>query len=258
MNKNLSFLTFKALYTKQKPLEFLIFQALDPIIHYLFFALIAITVLGKEYIEFIIIGNIVFYIGTTNIINFMMIFRMERNFGTLEYNVSSPTSVLQLIIKRSIIPIFNSLFIMLISCIFAYYVFEITIDTKNILYVVACIFGIYFSVISFSLIVSSFGLVLRNVNLYINSILGLIQIFCGINFPVDLLPNFLQKLAHILPITNGLLVLRQVIDGKDFSDVSNYLLYEYLIGAVLLFIGIVLIKVMEKLALKNGSLLKFN
>lgn len=258
MDKNLSYLTFKALYTDQNPFKFLIFKALDPIIHYLFFVLIAITVLGKEYIEFIIIGNIVFYIASTNITSFMVIFRMERNFGTLEYNVSSPTSVLLLIIKRSIIPIFNSLFIMLISFIFAYYVFDISIHTRNIVYVLTCILGILFSVSSFSLIVSSFGLVFRNVNLYINSIIGVLQIFCGINFPVDLLPDILGKIAYMLPITNGLFALRQIIDGKEFLDVSIYLLYELSIGVVLLFIGIIFIKAMEKLALKNGSLFKSN
>lgn len=258
MKNNLTFLTFKALYPHQSLYKFLVFRALEPMIHYMFFAIIAMSILGKEYIEFILIGNIIFYIATTNIMTFIMIFKKERNYGTLEYNVSSPTSMLELIFKRSLISVVDSFFIFLVSSTFVYLFLDFKVSLENILYIVFNFLVILFTLISFALIVASFGLVLRNVNLYINAVLGCLQVFCGINFPTHLLPDFLEKASHLLPITNGLIALRGLVNGESYSDLSHYIWYELSIGTLLLAIGVILIKFMEKIALQNGSLLKSN
>jgi ABC-type polysaccharide/polyol phosphate export permease len=45
------------------------------------------------------------------------------------------------------------------------------------------------------------------------------MILCGINFPVSSLPPIVQSVSSNIPVTNGLLAIRALIDGATYMSV---------------------------------------
>jgi hypothetical protein len=58
------------------------------------------------------------------------------------------------------------------------------------------------------------------------------MIVCGVNFPMEALPAWLQAMAHFLPMTNGLLAVRAVVEGGAYADVLPLVGAEILLGMV--------------------------
>lgn len=91
-----------------------------------------------------------------------------------------------------------------------------------------------------------------------SSIWLLLMIFCGINYPLTILPKFMQKIAYFLPTTNGILAIRELTyKGTLNATFFSCLINELLIGILYLFIGFFVMKVLIRISLKKGTLDSF-
>lgn len=250
-----TFLTYKALYPYQSLKSFVIFRILDPIIHYIFFATLVSAVLGGEYLKYIVIGNVVFYTSQTMIINFMNMFRGERIYGTLELNIASPTPTFILIIRKSIVPIIDSLFVFLISLLSTKLMFNLSLPVTEVRNLLIITVTMIFSIFSFSLLFACLSLIFSNINLILNITLAILQIFCGVNYPVTILPDALESFSRILPLTHSIEAFR-LIYMHETNSIYFLLFKEFIIGFCYLFMAIIFVSLMEKLARRNGSLFK--
>lgn len=183
-------------------------------------------------------------------------FKNERENGTLGLNIAGSSSVLSLISRRLVIPFLDSLFVIIISFIYAYVLFGVKIDLKMIPALLLIIIIVLFSSSALALIAASISLAFKNVNLFNNLIIGAMQILCGVNFPIILFPNYVQNISYNLPLTNAIIGIRNVIEGAPLSANYHYLLKELFIGSCLFVIALILIKIMESVARKSGSLLE--
>ncbi|MBG9941023.1 ABC transporter permease [Brevibacillus formosus] len=249
------FLTFRALYPIRDMKSYFIFRAIEPLLHYLFFLLIGMSILGKEYIKYIVLGNIFFLVAQTIIMNLIVMFRYERLHGTLILNVAAPTSIFRIVMTRIVIAVLDSFFVLIISFLYAYFLFGINVS-NNLFLIFAFTIMIMFSVSGFALILASFGLILSNVNLVLNLALGVLLVFSGANFPIHLLPDFLEKIAMCLPMTNGLIGLRNIYMGDSFFNNSSYMISELSVGTAYLVISMFILGIMEKLSRKQSTLFR--
>jgi ABC-2 type transport system permease protein len=53
---------------------------------------------------------------------------------------------------------------------------------------------------------------------------------CGVNVPLEYFPEPLELVAHLLPLTNGLLGIRGVFEGAPASEILGYAALEGLVG----------------------------
>ena len=101
------------------------------------------------------------------------------------------------------------------------------------------VFLIVTSVIMFMLLMGDLVLLLRAFqNLYM-AVLGIIIGLTGVVVPVSSLPSFFEGIAQILPISHGLVALRDSLAGAGFSDVSGDLIAEALVGLGYALVGYV-------------------
>ncbi len=70
-------------------------------------------------------------------------------------------------------------------------------------------------------------------------------LFCGVNVPVDVLPEWMQEISRVLPLTHGIDAARQVADGASLGDVSGLVLTEAGIGACYAAIAYGLLRLFE-------------
>lgn len=83
---------------------------------------------------------------------------------------------------------------------------------------------------AFGMVVGAFGLRLRDSFMVANPAYFLMLLFCGVNVPLNVLPDWMATISRGLPLTHGIDAARHVADGASFSYVSGLVGTEALIG----------------------------
>ncbi len=223
--------------------------------HYLFFATLASAIAGPEYLSYVVLGNIVYYTGQTMMINFMTMFRLERRFGTLELNIASPTSTFAIITRKAMVPFLDGLFVFVAGLTIARFLFQIAIPLEQVGSLFILLVVTLFSLLSFSLLFACISLLFSNVNLFLNLVMAIFQVLCGVNFSVALLPGPLESIARILPLTHSIEAIRSIYQLEPYA-ILPLLGRELLLGASYFVLALFLVTMMERLARKQGALFK--
>jgi ABC-2 type transport system permease protein len=163
-------------------------------------------------------------------------FLRERSQGTRERLMASPVSRIDILVGYLLGFLFFAMIQTLI--LFFYSVYVLKIDFHGDLWEIL-LFQILIGILAVSLgiFISAFA---RNEFQMIQFIPLIIvpQIFvCGLIFPVDQLPNYLQWLAKFLPLTYGVDGIRALmLQGKDLLDIGKEIsvLLAYAIGVLIL------------------------
>ena len=69
--------------------------------------------------------------------------------------------------------------------------------------------------------IGAFGLRGRDVFFFANLMIFVFLLFCGVNVPFDSLPEWMQAIGRVLPLTHGIDAARQVAQGASLGDVSG-------------------------------------
>jgi ABC-2 type transport system permease protein len=249
------YLSFKAAYPFQDGKSFLLFRTVYPLVSYLFFIALGMSVMGSEYLHFILVGNIVYFCSVTILLGNMQMYRMDRLYKTLELTLSTSTSPLSLFLQRAVISMVDALIVFAVSLLFAVFLFDLPVGWMMLPALAICLLTIVCSVTALSLIVSAIALTMNNVNLFHNLVSSGLMILTGVNVPIAFLPPALVSVSSLIPVTHGLQAIREVLAGMTLSDVSALLGMELLVGAVYLLIAVGLIFALEKVARRTGGLL---
>ena len=87
-----------------------------------------------------------------------------------------------------------------------------------------------------------------------NIIFGLLLVLCGVNVPLDQLPDWMETISRVLPLTHGIEAARELADGASFGDVGGLVATEAAIGFVWAVIGCTLLRVFEVEARRRATL----
>ncbi|MCR4429257.1 MAG: ABC transporter permease [Caldiserica bacterium] len=247
-------LSYKALFSWLEPRAFIMLQVIQPMFEFTFFVFIALFFMGPERAQFAAVGNAFRLVSVGSIWGLISSFRQERYSGTLKFVIGTPMPKLLVFLGRSFMHVLDSLFAVFMGLIYARLFFGVDFASANWGGLVLSIFSVVFSMLSFGSIFSALGLVMRDVNLLMNSLYALFIVFCGVNFPISYLPDFLRPIGQALPLTHGLTAARALIQGAQTSSVLAQLGLEILIGGIYLVLGLGLFIWMESTARKNASL----
>jgi ABC-2 type transport system permease protein len=75
-----------------------------------------------------------------------------------------------------------------------------------------------------------------------------------VNVPVDTLPDWMQTVSKVLPLTHGIDAARQVADGASLGDVSSLVLPELGIGLFYAALAYALLRLFEVEGRRRASL----
>jgi ABC-2 type transport system permease protein len=84
--------------------------------------------------------------------------------------------------------------------------------------------------------------------------MAVLLIFCGVNIPLDKLPDWMHLTADALPLTHAIAAARAVATGASLGSVTTPVLVEAAIGTAYLLAGFVLLRVFEREGRRTGSL----
>ena len=132
--------------------------------------------------------------------------------------------------SRGVVHYPNAFFTIAMGLLAGIFILDIDFSAANWGPLLVSVFLIVTSVIMFMLFMGDFVLLLRDhQNLYMAS-LGVIFGLTGVVVPVSSLPLVFENIAQVLPISHGLVALKDSLAGAGFSDVRTDLVFEALVA----------------------------
>lgn len=185
--------------------------------------------------------------------------RDEQMKGTLEANWLCPIHKFDLLIGNALGEIIFSTIMIIVSMLEYRYLYQVHFTGNLFTYIIS--FAILIpAVYGFSLIIASLVLWIKEVGPTVQLVRGLITVFCGVSYPVILLPKSFKVISDILPFTHGINAARYVMlqNGSLMDKVFYEPAYICIINGVVLFlIGRLCFMIIEKKVQQSGSLEKF-
>jgi ABC-2 type transport system permease protein len=249
----------KALFAWLRPSLWLMQLLTMSLFQIALFWYIAQYVRPTQALDYVIVGNAMQSIAYVAVFAVTNITGEEKEAGTLPGILVTPANRFAMFVGKAMFQVLNSIATVVVAFIYAIYVFGLDISHLNIV-TLAVVVGITsFATVGFGLMLSSLGFYLRTSMIVANIFLFIGLLFCGVNFPVTTLPEFLQPISYAIPMTYGTDAARRAVEGMELSDpvMLGLLGSELLVAAVAILVGYFMMLGFERLARKKGTLEMF-
>ncbi len=209
------------------------------------------------YLPFAIIGLAVSSYFQTGFSSFAGAIRNEQMAGTLEALLMTPTRIPTIVIASSVWDFLWATAVAVTYLLTAQMVLGIDLQGNGALaFALLVLTTLIFA--SLGVISASFVMVFKRgdpIGLVIGSVSTLLG---GVFYPVSALPEWVQTISHLLPITYGLEALREVLlRGATFSGVWRDVLVLVIFAAVFVPLSLLCFKKAVARAKREGSLLQY-
>jgi ABC-2 type transport system permease protein len=245
--------SYRALFGWLNPWIFVPILLVYPLFQILFF-----VYLGRgadvESDSFFLVGNALQTAAVPALFAMAQVMVNERSFQTLPTLLVSPASRLALFLGRSVPALVNAFVVSVFAFTAGSIVLHVHPRTAAISSIVLAIAACSLSCTGFGLCLGSIGLRGRNVFVLANLVDGFLLVLCGVNVPLDELPQWAQSLSQALPLTHGVEAARDAIGGSSLSDVSGLITTEALIGVAYFTLGMLLLRLFEHEGRRTASL----
>ncbi len=208
----------------------------------------------SDYMGFIAVGTTIWMWQNVVLWNVGFALREEQRRGTLETNWLTPTWRFSYLLGNSITQLVTMMIFILVSALEYGVFFGVDFNSNPgcaLLMLLACIPAIYGLGFSFASLV----IIAKEANTFVFLVRGLVMVFCGITFPVSLLPVWMQSVARWLPQTYMMHGMRNaLLAGASlpalWPDIRALLLF----GGLWLSAGYFLFNFMERRARRTGTI----
>ena len=208
----------------------------------------------KEYLGYIGIGTTIWMWQNITLWNVGLTLREEQLRGTLESNWLSPTWRFSYLIGSSIVHMLSMLLFIAVSLLEFGLIFGVHFQSSSwlaILVLLAAIPSIYGLGFAFASLV----ITVKEANSFVFLVRGLVLIFCGITFPIAVLPAWMQGVARWMPPTYMIEGMRAaILSGTTLQALLPGLRTLVLFGIAWLAVGYLLFTWMERRARQTGAI----
>jgi ABC-2 type transport system permease protein len=236
--------SYRALFGWISPWVFFPMVITFPVFEILFFAYLG-RAAGVESDEFFLIGNAFMAIAVTGMFGMGHSVAGERRSQTLASILATPANRLALFLGRALPAVVTGAVVAAIAFAVGAAVLGVEVSREELARLGVAVLVTSFACTALGLCLGALGLRGRNVSLFADMIAGSMLIVSGANVPLEQLPEWIQKLSSVIPLTHGIAAARELAAGASLGDVSDLLGAELAIGAVFLVAGLVLLRVFE-------------
>lgn len=206
---------------------------------------------GADYMTFSILGSGMYILSVAIIMNVARSLMLENWEGTLEPFLISPASRLGYFLgnlieqlSRSILEFATVLIIgLVLGANFS------NISLLNFIFVILISIFAFFCM---GVFLCSVMLFLRDTYLTQNTLFIAMSLLCGVTFPIQYLPSWMQNVSNIIPLTWTLDLFRSVVvNGDSLFKYLNVILYLFILSLAYLIVGLYWLKKEEKKLLEK-------
>lgn len=219
-----------------------------------FFVFVGLFISGPSVVPFIAIGNALQTVSWNTVFSVVNITSHDKWDGTLPLVLATPASRLPLFIGRAMIHVLDGLLSVVVSFTFAALLFGVNFGEANVLALVTTVLLTAFSMAGFGLLIGGFSFYYRDPLIFANIFLFIQLIFCGVNFPVQDLPQAIQPISYVFPLTYGVAAARMAIAGENLFGISTLLAQQLAIGLISIMLGYLFFRAFENTARRTGRI----
>jgi ABC-2 type transport system permease protein len=207
-----------------------------------------------EYVGYIAVGTMIWM--WQNIVLWAVGYslRNEQMRGTLESNWLSPTWRFAYLLGSSIPQLVSMFMLMLVSGLEYAFLFKVNFSGSlwlTLLVILAAIPSVYGLGFAFASVV----ITLKEANAFVFLVRGIVMVFCGITYPLTILPNWMQSVSQWLPQTYIIHAVRTAaLSTEGFSAIAFDLKMLVIFGIIWLAFGYLLFNMMERRARQTGAI----
>jgi ABC-2 type transport system permease protein len=217
-----------------------------------FFAFVG--VFAGASVPFIAIGNALQSLSWNTVFSVINITGHDKWDGTLPLVLATPAHRMPLFIGRAMIHVFDGLISVAISFAFAAFIFGVNFGQADVLALTLTVFLTAFTMAGFGLLIGGLSFFFRNPMVFANIFTFVLLIFCGVNFPVQSLPNIIQPVSYLFPLTYGITAARSAISGGNLIQIAPTLAMQLVVGLAAMVIGFLFFRSFENNARKTGKM----
>ena len=208
-----------------------------------------------DYFSYILIGTTMYMWLNLTLWDVGFQLRNEQMRGTLESNWLCPVWRISILLGGAITKLGVALLFLALMVIQFQLVLGVSLLRGNVglhlLIIVLTIASIYGLAIGFASLVIRF----KEANAMVFLVRGVFMLFCGIIYPVTVMPGWMQNVGAFIPLTYSIRSIRAVsLNGATFGDVRADLLRLLIFAMVLPLIGWTAFRSMERRARRTGTL----
>lgn len=208
----------------------------------------------NEYVGFIAVGTMIWMWQNIVLWAIGYSLRNEQMRGTLESNWLSPTWRFSYLLGSSIPQMVSMFMLMLVSGLEYAFLFKVNFSGSlwlTLLVILAAIPSVYGLGFAFASVV----ITLKEANAFVFLVRGIVMIFCGITYPLVILPGWMQSVAQWLPQTYIIHAVRTAaLSTEGFSAIAFDLKMLVIFGIFWLALGYFLFNIMERRARQTGAI----
>jgi ABC-2 type transport system permease protein len=184
-----------------------------------FFALIGQMLESPERTQFLLIGNAVVVAGSSAVFAINMT-TAERAYGTLTLLVASPSRPAVVFAARGLYVAADGIATALLALAVMGPLFGLSYPWPQALLVVPLTALVGLAAYAFSTFLAGVIIRKREANgLVVNATIVSLMALCGVNVPVQFFPAPLEVLSRSLPVTHGLIAIRETIGGGGAGEI---------------------------------------
>jgi len=197
---------------------------------------------NPNYFEFVAPGIMAMIVMTAVLTGLAASISREKEQGTLDGILISPINRLAIILGKALSQSIRGLAQGAIVLLLAFLLFGVTIHGNILLVALLLLLGI-FSFVGLGILVSSVAAEQETATQLLFMFQFPMLFLSGVFFPIALMPNFMQKIAHVIPLTYAINAIRKVmVLGAGFTAVRTEFLILLIFGVVTLAISVPVFK----------------
>jgi ABC-2 type transport system permease protein len=245
--------SYRALFNWLSPWILIPSFCVAPLFQILLFAYIG-RVSHLESDRFYVVGNGLQYAALPCLFAMANTIDGERKQHTLALVLGSPARRLPIFLGRALPVVANGFLVALFALTAGGLLLGVRVPAASLAPLLLVVAVTALSCTGLGLMNAALGLRVRETAVSSNVLFGFLLVFCGVNVPLDRLPNWMATTASGLPLTHGIDAARRLAGGASLGQVDGLVLRELAIGLAYGVAGYALLRVLEVESRRRASL----
>lgn len=206
-----------------------------------------------DYVSYITVGTLMWWWFNLMLWGLGSSLRSEQTRGTLESNWLAPLSKLFLLLGAAWADILVGLCTLGISFLSLYLIYGVRV-VGSLWHLILVMLVSIPSIYGIGIIFASLVLVAKETNALVFFVRGLMTVFCGISYPLAVLPGWMATIARTLPLTHSIAAVRAIVSGSSLGAIGAELQYLLVSGVCLLAVGYLTFLSVKRYMLITGTI----
>ncbi len=209
---------------------------------------------GNNYFDFLFTGMIIIFFSTRTISSIPFFISNMQMLGILEKLVVKDKFIL-IVISHFTFPMIQSFFRLVLFYLISLLLPSSSINLINFIEIFLVLVPMALSILGISLIIASFVLVEKKATFLSSLIILSIVLFSGVLYPIEVMPDLIQKISYVMPTRLGVDLIRaRTINDMSFLEIMPQIMFMIAVGVALTILGIYLLNIALEKAKNNGTI----